>query len=195
MHRHLLVVRSPSSFFAGRQYPRRVIRARLCVRLDVAKENAKGVVGSFNEGALVHGSALSVFFGENQSQRGSTMDNLSQREMPFLALVKGPQEVPLEFIKACKSELEALNLCMNLAHLSDETIREKLGIDKGHFSRIRKGRGNFPPNKRVQLMEFCGNLAPIQYEAWRMGRELIERSKDVRIRELEQQLAQLKEAA
>jgi hypothetical protein len=123
------------------------------------------------------------------------MSNLSQREMPFLAAVKGPAEVPFEFVKACGSELEALNLCINLSHLADETIRDHLGIDKGHFSRIRKGRGNFPPNKRVALMELCGNLAPVQYEAWRVGRDLVERSKDVRIRELEQKLAMLKEAA
>lgn len=122
------------------------------------------------------------------------MDNNQQREMPFLASVKGAQEVPLEFIKACKSELEALNLCMNLSHLSDEAIRDHLGIDKGHFSRIRKGRGNFPPNKRVALMDFCGNLAPVQYEAWRVGRELVERSKDAQIRELRERLQQLEAA-
>jgi hypothetical protein len=123
------------------------------------------------------------------------MDNHSQREMPFLAEMKGPQEVPIEFIKACKSELEALNLCMNLSNLSDDVIREKLGgIDKGHFSRIRKGRGNFPPNKRVALMNLCGNLAPIQYEAWRLGREVVERSKDAQIRELRQRLMALEAA-
>jgi hypothetical protein len=123
------------------------------------------------------------------------MDNHSQREMPFVAVVKGPQEVPLEFIKACKSELEALNLCMNLSHLSDEAIREHLGIDKGHFSRIRKGRGNFPPNKRVALMDYCGNLAPVQYEAWKVGRDLVERSKDVRIAELQLEIERLRVAA
>lgn len=122
------------------------------------------------------------------------MNNLQQREMPFLSEVKGPQEVPIEFIKACKSELEALNLCMNLAHLSDETIRDHLVIDKGHFSRIRKGRGNFPPNKRVALMQLCGNLAPVQYEAWKVGRDLVERSKDIQIRELREKLALLEAA-
>lgn len=123
------------------------------------------------------------------------MSNLSQREMPFLAEVKGPKDVPHEFIRACKSELEALNLCINLSNLSDEAIRENLGIDKGHFSRIRKGRGNFPPNKRVALMHLCGNRAPVQYEAYRIGCELVERSKDVRIRELESELLRLREAA
>jgi hypothetical protein len=123
------------------------------------------------------------------------MSNLQQREMPFLAVVSGPQEVPLEFVKACSSELEALNLCMNLSRFSDEAIRDHLGIDKGHFSRIRKGRGNFPPNKRVALMELCGNLAPVQYEAWRLGRDLVERSKDTRIKELQAEIERLKVAA
>lgn len=122
------------------------------------------------------------------------MSNHQQREMPLLAEVRAPQEVPFDFVKACKSELEALNLCMNLSNLSDEVIRDHLGIDKGHFSRIRKGRGNFPPNKRVALMELCGNLAPVQYEAWRLGRELVERSKDAQIRELRERLMQLEAA-
>ena len=122
------------------------------------------------------------------------MVNHQQREMPLLTEARSPQEVPFEFIKACKSELEALNLCMNLSNLSDETIRDKLGVDKGHFSRIRKGRGNFPPNKRVALMELCGNLAPVQYEAWRLGREVVERSKDQQIRELRARLLELEAA-
>ena len=122
------------------------------------------------------------------------MGNHQQREIPCHAVMRKPQEVPFEFIKACNSELEALNLCMNLSNLSDETIRDHLGIDKGHFSRIRKGRGNFPPNKRVAVMELCGNLAPVQYEAWRVGRELVERSKDAQIRELREKLALLEAA-
>ena len=117
------------------------------------------------------------------------MGNLPQREMPFLAEVQGPKRVPIEFIKACKSELEALNLCMNLSNMSDEAIRDHLAIDKGHFSRIRKGRGNFPPNKRVALMQLCGNLAPVQYEALRMGYALQEQDKDARIAALQAQIA------
>lgn len=123
------------------------------------------------------------------------MSNYSQRELPMLAEVRRVAGVPAEFVRACSSELEALNLCMNLSHLSDETIRDALGIDKGHFSRIRKGRGNFPPNKRIALMELCGNRAPVQYEAMRLGCEVVDLSKDVQIRELEQQIAQLRRAA
>lgn len=119
----------------------------------------------------------------------------SQRGIPLMSAMRSPSEVNPAFIQACHSELEALNLCMNLSGLSDEAIRENLGIDKGHFSRIRKGRGNFPPNKRVALMELCGNRAPIQYEAMRLNCEVVDLSKDAQIRALEQQLNALRKAA
>lgn len=112
-----------------------------------------------------------------------------------MSVLRHTDEVPLAFIQSCRSELDSLNLCMNLSGLSDEAIRDALGIDKGHFSRIRKGRGNFPPNKRVALMELCGNRAPIQYEAMRLNCEVIDLSKDAQIRALEQQLASLRRAA
>lgn len=112
-----------------------------------------------------------------------------------MAVMRAPKDVPIEFVKACKDELAALNLCMNLSNLSDEAIRDTLGIDKGHFSRLRKGRGNFPPNKRVALMELCGNRAPVQYEAWRLNCELVDLSKEAVIRNLELQLQQLRMVA
>jgi hypothetical protein len=120
------------------------------------------------------------------------MDNHQQREIrECMGVMRRPTKVPSEFVKKCKSELEALNLCMNLSNLSDEAIRDQLGIDKGHFSRIRKGRGNFPPNKRVALMELCGNLAPVQYEAFRVGHTLQENDKDAQIAALYAQISEL----
>jgi len=123
------------------------------------------------------------------------MDNYSQREMAFLTEARRATDVPIEFVRACKDELAALNLCINLSNLSDETIREKLGIDKGHFSRMRKGRGNFPANKRLHLMAICGNRAPVQFEALHLNCDLVERSKEQRIRELEAELEMARKAA
>ena len=113
----------------------------------------------------------------------------------WIKAIDGNMLTPIEFIKACKDELAALNLCMNLSNLSDEAIRDTLGIDKGHFSRLRKGRGNFPAQKRIALMQLCGNRAPVQYEAHRLNCELVDLSKEAVIRELEQQLQQLRMAA
>lgn len=112
-----------------------------------------------------------------------------------MAEMRRPTDVPMELIRACKDELAALNLCMNLSNLSDEAIREALDIDKGHFSRLRKGRGNFPSNKRLKLMMLCGNRAPSQFEAYSLNCDLVDKSKDAQIRELEEQLNQLRRAA
>jgi len=125
----------------------------------------------------------------------TTIRNHSQLEIPMLGEMRRPVDVPIEFVRACKSELAALNLCINLSNHSDETIREALGIDKGHFSRMRKGRGNFPANKRVDLMRICGNRAPVQYEAEMLGCELVDKTKDEQIRVLEEQLNALRRAA
>jgi hypothetical protein len=125
----------------------------------------------------------------------TTTDNYQQREMPLLSDARRAVDVPIEFIKACKDELAALNLCINLSNLSDETIREALSIDKGHFSRMRKGRGNFPANKRLRLMALCGNRAPAQFEALHLNCDLVERSKEARIRELEAELERARMAA
>lgn len=123
------------------------------------------------------------------------MTNHSQRSIPLLSEARKCVDVPIEFVRACKDELAALNLCMNLSNLSDETIRESLGIDKGHFSRLRKGRGNFPSTKRLQLMAICGNRAPAQFEALHLNCDLTDKSKDALIRDLEEQLARARMAA
>lgn len=123
------------------------------------------------------------------------MSNLQQREIPCLSEARKCTDVPIELVKACKDELAALNLCMNLSNLSDEAIRDELGIDKGHFSRMRKGRGNFPANKRLKLMALCGNRAPVQFEALHLNCDLVERSKEALIRELELQLFEARRAA
>ena len=60
---------------------------------------------------------------------------------------------------------------------------------------MRKGRGNFPANKRLHLMAICGNRAPVQFEALHLNCDLVEKSKDNQIRELEAQLEQLRRVA
>ena len=121
--------------------------------------------------------------------------NHSQRSIALLAEARRAVDAPIEIVKACKDELAALNLCINLSGLSDEAIYTELCIDKGHFSRMRKGRGNFPANKRLRLMAICGNRAPVQFEALHLNCDLVERSKEQRIRELEAELELARKAA
>lgn len=93
----------------------------------------------------------------NDRQRG-------QRDIGGVAEVREPVFIDLALIRMCKDELDAVNLCIDLSRLSDEVLSSKLGIDKGHWSRMRKGRAHFPTRKRLDLMRLAGNWVPLQYE-------------------------------
>lgn len=113
------------------------------------------------------------------------------REMPFFAVTKRPDEVDWSLIAKCNDEQDALLLCVHLSRLANEEIARQLGIDKGHWTRIMQGRGNLPARKRTQLMSICGNIAPIQYEAMRFGRQLKEHDVEREEKELLERLARV----
>lgn len=117
-----------------------------------------------------------------------------QRQIPILGEARKVSDAPVDLVKMCDDELDAIRLCIQLSRYTHDFIREQLRIDKGHFSRMMQGQAGFPTSKRVDLMTLCGNRAPAQYEAMRLGCELVEMSKDQQIRELEAQLAALKAA-
>jgi hypothetical protein len=112
-----------------------------------------------------------------------------QREMPFLYEVRAMQNAPDELVKKCRHGLDAIRLCIQLSGHTHEFLCDELHIDKGHFSRIMQGKAWFPDTKRIELMNLCGNRAPAQFDALMTGCNLVELSKDARIRELEEQLA------
>jgi hypothetical protein len=117
-----------------------------------------------------------------------------QREMPFLGEVRSLSNAPSDLVKCCRHGLDAIRLCIQLSSYTHDFIREQLGIDKGHFSRIMQGKAWFPDTKRIDLMVLCGNRAPAQFDALMTGCELVELSKDAKIRELEEQLKALRAA-
>jgi hypothetical protein len=114
-----------------------------------------------------------------------------QREMPFVGNSKTPQLVADSLIIKCRHRLDAIRLCIQLSDYSNETIAENLGIDKGHFSRIMQGKAWFPDTKSVQLMNLCGNYAPLQYEAQATGFKLFKDTVAQRKEELLLELAAL----
>jgi hypothetical protein len=124
-------------------------------------------------------------------QAKSTDLHSGQREIPMLAITKPPVEVDWALISKCNDEQDALLLCVHLSRLSNETIAKHLGIDKSHWTRIMQGRGNLPARKRTPLMSICGNIAPIQFEAMRFGRQLKEHDVDRQEKELLDQLARV----
>lgn len=121
---------------------------------------------------------------------------MDQIAMPIFGDARRPNQVPWDLVTRCKDGKDAILLCINLRHdrYSMADLAAKLGIDKGHFSRILSGQGHFPDEKRVRLMEICGNYAPLQYEAWRCGFGLESRQKtpEEMIQQLQEENARLR---
>lgn len=113
--------------------------------------------------------------------------------MPVLGIARKPEMVDWALIAKCNDEISALQLCVQLSRLNYETVAFKLGIDKGHFTRIMQGHGHLPARKRTQLMALCGNLAPVQFDCLRFGFRLREdEDLDQREQELTKELALVK---
>ena len=126
-------------------------------------------------------------------QHNST--GVHQRQIPLLAEARKPELVDPALISKLDGEDEAILLCVHLSRLSHEAICQRLGIDKGHWSRILQGRAHFPTRKRLSLMQLCGNLAPIQYEALKSGLTVYENPAAKRKAELLAELSALEVAA
>ena len=117
-----------------------------------------------------------------------------QREMPFVAAVRAPEFAPPDLVKKCKDRLDAIRLCVQLSGKKHYALADELGIDPGHFARMMQGTASFPDRKSLDLMRLCGNLAPMQFEAWQLGYRL-EPVHGERIRELEAEIERLRGAA
>jgi hypothetical protein len=82
-------------------------------------------------------------------------------------------DVPLDSIMARRTLLGAINLCIDLSGLEDKEVYLPLGIDAGHFSNLRKGKGHFPPDKVNDLMDLCRNEVPLIWLAHSRGYGLV----------------------
>jgi len=128
-------------------------------------------------------------------QRESSAVNHSQLRLPMLSEAGTPALADDSILRHCDSMLDAIHLCIHLSHLPHEAICKRLGIDKGHWSRLLQGQAHFPPNKMQALMELAGNYAPLQWLAAACGFELFKDAKAQRVAELRAELAKLENAA
>jgi len=118
----------------------------------------------------------------------------TQRQMPFLAPARKPAKVDGALLRTCDTMLDAIHLCIHLSKLPHYAIAEKLGVDRGHWTRIMQSQAHFPTNKMKLLMEVCGNYAPMQWLATQTGFELFEDAKAQRKEELRRELEALEAA-
>ena len=117
-----------------------------------------------------------------------------QREMRFLGETRKPDYVEMKLLGQCESLLQAIHLCVHLSSLPHYAICDKLGIDRGHWTRIMQGQAHFPTNKLPALMELCGNYAPLQWLARATGQEIAIDQRELRRQQLRRELQELEAA-
>jgi hypothetical protein len=115
-----------------------------------------------------------------------------QREIPIVGEVRRPSMAPWELVKACRNRLDAIILCIQLSRLSQGEVAKRLGLDKGHLTRILQGLAYFPDQKSVELMQVCRNYAPMQFEVMATGHEIYENPLAKEEAELEARLAAIR---
>ena len=100
---------------------------------------------------------------------------LSQVEHPELPLARkaDPVEVPLDLVVKQHSLSAAIALCVPVSGLEEKEVYLSLEIDAGHWTRIMKGDAHFPVNKLNNLMDLCGNEAPLMWLANSRGYGLV----------------------
>lgn len=118
-----------------------------------------------------------------------------QTQLRMLTEIPKPRKVESALLTTCSSLLDAVHLCIHLSRLPHYHIAEKLGVDKGHWTRMMQGRAHFPTNKLTELMRVCGNYAPMQWLSQAMGFELFEDAKSKRREELRRELENLEATA
>jgi hypothetical protein len=89
-------------------------------------------------------AASSSFLSRGDSQTASNL--LTVAGQGELALTRSAESssVPFGLIVAQKNFSAALSLAIQASGLDDKEVYLSLGIDAGHWSRIRKGEAHFP---------------------------------------------------
>ncbi len=117
--------------------------------------------------------------------------------MPGLApaprkhLDEGPRKVEDALLRTCSTTLDAIHLCIHLSKLPHYVIAEKLGVDRGHWTRMMQSQAHFPTNKITDLQRLCGNWAVLQFQNMEAGFEMYEDAKAKRKEELRRELERL----
>lgn len=96
-------------------------------------------------------------------------------------------EYTIEQVRACPTEVAAIELACRVSGLLDKQIADDLGIDEGNWSKLRRGQRGFMPGQRIKFMRVVGNQILREWEEESLGYDST--SIDVHHSDLEQQLA------
>jgi hypothetical protein len=120
-------------------------------------------------------------------------------QIPLLEKAQKPVRLPhtIEQVRACHSEVAAIELACRCSGMLDKQIAQDSGIDDGNFSKIRRGQRGFMPGQRLRFMDAVGNQILREWEIERQGFDAQslrrhEDNKDKRIAELEEENAELR---
>ena len=128
--------------------------------------------------------------------KSCAMPAVDEPQMP-LRLVRASQAVDPSLVIAQPTMLGAIKLCISLAGFqADKQVYGVLNIDAGHWSRVMRGEAHFPVDKLTELMDLCGNEAPLIWLTHARGYDaasLRKRESDTerRLREAEERIALL----
>lgn len=90
-----------------------------------------------------------------------------------LPITQAIQEISdAEILRRCKSQRDALRVCVEISGLCPKDIAFQLDIDPGHFSRMinqSDDKRHFPQDLVDSLMDICANEIPLRYAALKRG--------------------------
>ena len=102
---------------------------------------------------------------QSQSGKQTALDGPPAAPLPqrLLTLAKKPLiELDHALVRQQRTLLGAVKLCMSLGGLeADKEVYMPLGVDAGHWTRIMRGDAHFPIDRLPDLMDLCGNEAPM----------------------------------
>ena len=104
--------------------------------------------------------------------RSKELRRLEHPELP-LARKADAVQVPLDLVVKQPTLASAIALCVQVSGLEEKEVYLSLEIDAGHWTRIMKGDAHFPVNKLNNLMDLCGNEAPLMWLANSRGYGLV----------------------
>lgn len=108
----------------------------------------------------------------DRQMKSNQLHAVGNHELP-LARRANDAEVSLTLVTRQASLCKAVALCVQVSGLDDKEVYLTLGIDAGHWTRIMKGDAHFPLNKLNELMDLCGNEAPLTWLAHSRGYGLV----------------------